>query len=563
MRKIFFLLACIILFSWWNTHAYYSNAKEIADKIKEYVDSNIPITEQYPFYYNIQTRIKEITNKTPKSDIYKILLLDDINFYIWIDIQHLIERITSRQWALERFILWKKQWILKLQEQEQKLRTNYNIPSNTLVISSQNELSYNNNIYKLHYTIGGNASIFKEWKWFLSVSDISFERKIPLEEIIQEGAKKFFTYSSNIFEEDGYFYTYLYNTYFPIKSNYGIYKSEINNAGYSYDDAVVLRLQDAKNNITFLPKKVPILPRNSFETLTPWIEDFINKSAIDVLRTEKNYEQSYKKIIQTAKDITQGLSSDEEKTRAIYDWMVQNIIYPQKYDLENYAIYSWLEAFENKSAVCEGQALLMYYLLKIAEVKDIQYIDGYVIDAPDFPNVRHAWIRVGEYFYDPSFEKVYQENHKKYFYYKVPHDIMYTNRYTSYAVPERVLEQTKQENQNLIYHKRTRLTHKYSQSDGYKLLDKVFFIKKYNLSSENITLWDIISYLKPQRIDFTKWKLSYNSHLPQNIEYFPIKNLNININSILIEAQYNLNNMQLIKIYRDNIFSTYWISIKN
>lgn len=46
----------------------------------------------------------------------------------------------------------------------------------------------------------------------------------------------------------------------------------------------------------------------------------------------------------------------------------------------------------------------MLYMLNYAGVHDVEVIRGHVIDAQDFPTIGHAWIRIGDRYYDPTFD---------------------------------------------------------------------------------------------------------------------------------------------------------------
>ena len=43
-------------------------------------------------------------------------------------------------------------------------------------------------------------------------------------------------------------------------------------------------------------------------------------------------------------------------------------------------------------------------MLSLAGIHDVEVIAGHVIDAADFPQIGHAWIRIGDKYYDPTFD---------------------------------------------------------------------------------------------------------------------------------------------------------------
>jgi hypothetical protein len=446
--------------------------------------------------------------------------------------------------------------------QESSIRESMNIPEHILYISQKNERVIDEDIYRATYSSWDIVTIYKQGLWYITVGEVTFERKIPFTEIMQDWAEKFLLYSSSFFIKEGSYNTYSYNTYYTIHSNYGIYESDINNGWFTYLDAVFLRLWDIKNNVTFQPKQTQLFPLSYLPSPTKQQEYFINMSVIDVLRIEKDYSQTFKNIINVAKEITKWKQNDEEKILAIYDWMVQNISYPVNYKISDDTIYSWLEAFKNKSAVCEWQALLMYYLLKLSWIQNVEYIDWFQIDAWDFPEVRHAWIQIGEYFYDPSFEYLYQEDPSKYLYYKIPYDIFYTNKFNTYDLPEDFYKKTQEVMNDWVEEQRYLLTDKYTAFNNYMVLKKSFFKKEYwILPTKSISLWDLISFLPEYTLTVTDWKVDTNaSTYPNNVDFYPIVNLWENIEGILYENNFNISKFVIIKKYQDGVFVSYWLS---
>ena len=74
----------------------------------------------------------------------------------------------------------------------------------------------------------------------------------------------------------------------------------------------------------------------------------------------------YKPIKDLALSLTEGLSTDREKAKAIFDWIVENITYDEG------AMYSPIEkVFEEKKAVCAGYAGLMHDMLAAVEIPSL------------------------------------------------------------------------------------------------------------------------------------------------------------------------------------------------
>lgn len=106
---------------------------------------------------------------------------------------------------------------------------------------------------------------------------------------------------------------------------------------------------------------------------------------------------SYREIKDLSISLTQGVESDKEKAKAIFDWIVANIEYDEK------AIYYSVEqVFARKKAVCTGYAVLMHDMLAAVEISSFipdgvayfgsnctveNLLNGDVGDA-----TRHAWL---------------------------------------------------------------------------------------------------------------------------------------------------------------------------
>lgn len=562
--------------SW--VYAEENRAKQLAWVIKSYIEERVPLTQQFPLYSEIRTKISEVIINIDNSQTETRQLLKDIAFYHNNNLQDIVKKIATREWWIERFKIWKQESIDTIKNNENTKKAQLNIPENIIYLAENDEIVIWDDIYKASYDIWWEKILYKENIWYLEVSNLTYERKIPFHEIIQEGAEKFLVYEESFFEEDEYFYTYEYDEYYNIDSTYWVYKSELSQWWFSYDEAVFLRLQDAQNNVTFSPNKVPIIPKSFFKSYWEWEQEFINASIRDLLRINKDYTQTYKDIIDTTYWVIDWLDNEEEKIDAIYHWMIEHVVYPDEYDITNQEIFSWLETFNNKSGICEWQAMLMYYMLQIAGIKEVRYVDWYVLDAPDFSDVRHAWIQVWDYFYDPSFEIwpdwksnnvqspyldiVRKKNLEDFFYYKVPYDIIYTNRYNTRDMPEALFDVPRENRLREIEKRRFLLADKYSKENKYLLLEKVYFKKYYSIpAGDTINLGHILDNMEIYEYKLQNWKpIKVLDKFESSIEYYPVKKLDESIEAILYENAYDLSNFVILKVYENWVFTTYWLS---
>jgi hypothetical protein len=84
----------------------------------------------------------------------------------------------------------------------------------------------------------------------------------------------------------------------------------------------------------------------------------------------------------------------------------------------------------------------MEYLLWLSGFADVEFMPGDVIDSVDFPKIGHAWIRIDNKYYDPTFDDPVgaAENKKpeNYKYFGLSRDLFYTNRYDLGTTPAKL-----------------------------------------------------------------------------------------------------------------------------
>lgn len=102
-----------------------------------------------------------------------------------------------------------------------------------------------------------------------------------------------------------------------------------------------------------------IIDHFGFTTMVNSILSFTDGS--EYILPSKLVQSHHPEIQQLADELTMGLKTDEEKSRAIYKWVASNI----SYDTESYfsdptnpRYYSSLETLRDKQALCSGYANL-------------------------------------------------------------------------------------------------------------------------------------------------------------------------------------------------------------
>lgn len=108
----------------------------------------------------------------------------------------------------------------------------------------------------------------------------------------------------------------------------------------------------------------------------------------------------FEEIYNFTKELTKNLETEDEKIKAVYDYLVDNIVYD---DLATY--YNPYEVFVNKKAVCAGYTSLMHDMLRSIGIKTF-YNRGFVKDSYN-GDVKY----LVENFYDFGTEYVSAETH--------------------------------------------------------------------------------------------------------------------------------------------------------
>ncbi|MDP4092143.1 MAG: stalk domain-containing protein [Bacillota bacterium] len=126
-----------------------------------------------------------------------------------------------------------------------------------------------------------------------------------------------------------------------------------------------------------------------------------NKDTRDLtyLLPEDGIQSDSQEIIDLARQITKDCSGDYDKTKAIHDWIAQNIAYDVDQLLSGkITVYSSLDALHNKKAICQGYANLNAALHRAIGIKTkvvtgiaIQNDMGETWDNTTETTENHAW----------------------------------------------------------------------------------------------------------------------------------------------------------------------------
>lgn len=413
--------------------------------------------------------------------------------------------------------------------------------------------------YKLLKDKSGYIIHHKSSDTYLFVEKSEIIKKIPY----SESSKYFKFYSSdknNVFNELWSFFTYNNPSYSFIQDKYWFYIE------YLFKDWIAnSKYWIHKNNswkYTFIMdyQKVELID----DEILFWIiekEKFLENIKNDkkiILTNTNKYFLELKKITE---ELTIWLSEDE-KIEKIYAWILENIEYTTDYPDDNYEIYSWILTYKNKNWVCDWYVKLMAYMLTFAWVRDVEVLRWKVIDAQDFPEVWHAWLKIWDLYYDPTFDDpiwwIDVRSYNKYKYYWLPRDLFYTNRYDLNYTPKEIESSSLKYRQSLISQNLYKLSDKYN-SNNYLLLKDSSFRKKYSLSAnETITIETLVEVLNTFEVnDYIFYEWWEKKHISK-ISHFTLTNDNVNI--ILAQLNYDLTSRYFFKWKNEDWSYKYLIS---
>ena len=358
---------------------------------------------------------------------------------------------------------------------------------------------------------------------------------------------------NNIFLENWIWKAYTITNYSFFPEWVSVTKQDLSHNWINLDSDLLFVTD--KNTLWFIknPKKVNLISDSIIKDIDNKYY-FLEEILDDVKKSGSNsYDSYFTELKILTEELTENLNQ-ESKIQNIYNYILKNTSYSKTIDFSNYKIFSWIETFRNHDWVCEWYAKLMSYMLMFAWINDVDTIRWYVIDAQDFPQVWHAWVKVWDKYFDPTFDDpiwaTTDKTFSDYNYYNLPRDLFYTNRYNYDDLPEYIKDLSLEWRKDLIQKNLNSLTTKYKNSD-YKLLELIKFKKKHRINfDEKITL-DNFSKILPNYVvnNFTFYKWSEKNQI-LSLKYFNLESTNLE--NILDQLNYNLNWHYFFKWFNDD-----------
>jgi len=398
--------------------------------------------------------------------------------------------------------------------------------------------------------------IYDESSWYRFIEDYSFETKTPYSEL-QWKFWIFLTENHRISQRNGSIYAYNFLNFRYFQDVYWVYESDLETSWFDYDTTLLYKRADGWYNFVTDYSEYEIASSN----ILFWVPE--KHLFLEYLREDVQFETSdinahLANMKSVAKSLTQW-KTREQAISSIYSWVLDNVEYSKVIDLEDQKIFSGLETFKNNEGVCTWYTKLSSYLFYFAWYHDVEVIKGHVIDAQDFPQIWHAWLKIWDLYYDPTFddpiwaELTKQADQYKYFW--LPKDIFYANRYEYGDLPEFLNTASDSEIREHIFAKLSKLIPKYRNSlSDYPVFWPVVFRQTYNLSPQTqITPTILAAKIWTFTVENNSFRYTDNSGAQKQIigfRYYPLTNENTS--SVLDFLSYDINNLTLFNWQKES-----------
>ncbi len=390
---------------------------------------------------------------------------------------------------------------------------------------------------------------------YIFIETYTIENKYPFSSFYSDNSlkSKFIDLDKKYLQEGDTYYTYIFNQYKVFADEYGFYDSTFTRNNINKSDVWFVRDSDGRFGYVDDYKKVKLISDSLLSKVS-------NKDKfLAIIADDKKYlswdtDADFRNLERTVWEVVWTNDTKEEKIKKIYGWILDNISYSKEFNIEDKQIFSGIDTFWDHEGVCDGYVKLMSYMLLYAWVTDSEILRWDVIDAQDFPYIWHAWLKIGNDYYDPTFDDpvglTETLTFNQYRFFKLPRDLLYANRFDFSDTPESIKKASLQEREDLIKRNLSNLVSKY-KSDNYLILKPFIFRKKYWFEY-NQDIWvedlkNIITYI--QQISNTE---IIKDGVKQKIRRFAYSYYTVddskNIDTILQTVNYKIENLFLLQM---------------
>lgn len=349
------------------------------------------------------------------------------------------------------------------------------------------------------------------------------------------------------FLENGVYYTYKYNYYIIFQEDRGLYESDL--IANKINPKQTLLIKDwEKYFFSNDYNKIKLVSSDIIANISNK-EEFLFNISDDNKFNISDADSILREIKKDTQMLVSWVNHESEKIRLIYRFLINRVVYYENYSDGNKQIYSGVLTYKNKTGVCDGYVKLFLYMLSFAGVSDVEVKRGFAYDNQDFPNFWHAWVKIGNMYYDPTFDDPIGGNgNGSWYYFELPYELMYTNRFDGIVIPENLKNMPLTQRKNLVAQNIYKIYDKYrSYPLLYTVRNKIFLWFKYD---QKITLSSVIQNMKVLSVK--------RGTFVENGYRFTIRSLNYylltesNVENILSNPKIDLSDMYLFLWYKND-----------
>lgn len=434
-------------------------------------------------------------------------------------------------------------------------------------------------VFERYYSIDSwNYTAFQDKKWmiiktsssktYIFIEEFEIGEKIPYSSFYTEEYSNKFIEENNkyVLWDDDIYYTYVFDNYSVFSDEYWIYEQNLSTLWVDIEDTIFYR--DSTGKFWFVRdyEKVKLISKNILSGVVN-TEVFLNVLADDKKWLSDDTDKDFITLKTLSNSLVKNVKTQDEKIEKIYHWILDNISYTKNINLNDRKIFSWIQTYKNKDGVCDGYSKLMVYMLLFAGISDVEQIKWDVFDAKDFPDIGHAWVRVWDTYFDPTFDDPLWLSstltRDAYRYFDLPKDLFYTNRYDFWNTPEYLKSLSLEEREKIVRKNIYNLTENLSSSE-YNLLLPLEFRKRNKLSYDyEFTLNNISSIFTVYEVNDFAFTMNGKKKNITFLQYYTLDN-NQTIETILSQHAYDTSWMYLFKWKMPNGSYEYriWYDVK-
>lgn len=394
----------------------------------------------------------------------------------------------------------------------------------------------------------------------IELSNKELENKLLINNnwLLKDYKLKFYNEDA-IIKENGVWYTYIFEKKYYFENIAKVNKETLEYNWLTWDDVLVYYQWDRVTFVKEYTKKKLISDYIIYGIPNKY--DFLLTLKNNKIFTTWDDDIQFKKLKEVSLNLTKWIYKNDKKIEKIYWYIVENIDYTPNFTLDDYRIFSGIETFTNKDWVCEWYVEMFNIMLAFNNIES-EILTWDVINAQDFPKIWHAWVKIWDKYYDPTFDDPIwlDEDYKleEYNYYKMPEDLFYTNRYNYWETPESIKETSLSFRENLIKRNLSKLVTKY-KGKKYNILNPFYFREENSIEyNKDININDLIDILWVTKMKDFKIEENWKTKYVKNISYIWLSDSDIE--TFLNQVDYNLDWYTLIEWTKEDSTIEYVIT---